>query len=172
MFISLATSSDGNVWTKHPSSPVLVPGGDSSWEKSYVLYPKVVVKNGMFYMYYQGNDTCPEIGLATSADGVNWARYNGNPVIGLQRMPQNVTALGAVGLALADGMFTMMVDEAEGASRVTSNLATSADGVTWSFYAGNPVLTTGSAGTWNYGWLGDGSLRYLHGKVLVLVLRN
>ena len=163
MFISLATSSDGNVWTKHPSSPVLVPGGAGSWEKFYVLYPKVVVKNGTFYMYYQGNDTAPEVGLATSADGANWARYGGNPVIRLSAMPQNITALAATGLALVDGTFTMIVNEAEGASSVTSNLATSSDGITWSFYAGNPILTTGSAGSWNYGWLGDGSLKYLNG---------
>ncbi len=164
MFIGLATSADGDQWTRHPSSPALLPGGSSSWEKSYVLYPKIVQRNGVYSMYYQGNGKPAEIGLATSADGVHWVKHRGNPIVGIHDIGQNTAAVAPSGVEVVNGTFYMLVNKADNDNNATSNLATSADGVSWLFYQGNPVLSTGTPGMWNAGWLGDGTLRYWQGS--------
>jgi predicted GH43/DUF377 family glycosyl hydrolase len=164
MNIGLATSPNGNVWTKHSSSPVITPDGPTSWEKSYTLYPKITFRDGVYFMYYQGNGSELEVGLATSADGITWQKYAGNPVIGLDDVSGTITDLAPAGVTVVDGVFYMIVNEEQNANRVNGYLATSTDGITWTFQGTNPVIPMGNTGTWNSGWIGDGSLRYLQGQ--------
>ena len=79
--IGLATSSDGISWTKHPNNPVLEPGSNG-WD-SYHIYTGPVVTNGSHYsMYYTGQDYSKNrVGLATSPDGLEWSKYEDNPVL-------------------------------------------------------------------------------------------
>lgn len=80
--IGLATSTDGIVWTKHPSNPVLGQGGSGTWDSETLGETNVVLINGVFYMVYTaiGNSGIQSIGLATSLDGINWQKYSGNPI--------------------------------------------------------------------------------------------
>jgi predicted GH43/DUF377 family glycosyl hydrolase len=80
--IGYATSLDGKKWNKYPS-PVLETGPGSEWD-DYVIRPTTVVKeDDMLKMYYWGGrpyfpyeESMPQIGLATSPDGINWTKYN------------------------------------------------------------------------------------------------
>lgn len=72
--VGLATSTDGLEWTKRPE-PVLVPEG---WE-DHLERPDVVLTDDGFVMIYRGSVGGP-MGLATSADGVEWARVSDEPV--------------------------------------------------------------------------------------------
>ncbi len=172
-YIGLATSADGNSWTKHSSSPALTPRGSGSWENTYIMYPKIVQLNGVYYMYYQGDASQAEIGLATSADGVHWEEYEGNPVIRVQDVGGNAAGLAPSGLENVNGMFYMLMNTADNALHANTNLMTSSDGISWSYYQGNPVLTTGAPGTWNGGWIGEWDPPTTsQGKYLVLVLRD
>lgn len=93
---------------KYVGNPILSPTG-SGWESMAVLCPAVIVENGIFYMFYRGDDwtyvrwienqPLPKdladqrwkggkekggwacIGLAYSVDGINFERYRDNPVI-------------------------------------------------------------------------------------------
>lgn len=90
--LGLATSSDGIVFTKHASNPILSPLVDSSWEDLHVFDPHVVVRGATFYMGYTGGTLrrsgapgglsfWEQIGFATSSDGVTWTRDGRNPFV-------------------------------------------------------------------------------------------
>lgn len=99
--IGLATSADGITWQKHDdpetteaafseSDPVLVPGSQAEgnvWDQRNVYQPRVVATlDGLVMLYTSANTvTDPitirqKIGVATSLDGLVWARSRG-PVI-------------------------------------------------------------------------------------------
>jgi hypothetical protein len=89
--IALATSSDGILWTRVGSAPVLIPpGAGSDWDGTYAFRPALVNVRGTWQMYYSGSNhaidpgtTVPYahgIGLATSTDGVSWTKDQDNPV--------------------------------------------------------------------------------------------
>jgi len=78
--IGYATSNDGVSWDKYEGNPVLSPAG--GWEGSQVGYHCVIFHNGKYRMWYTGyNGSDIQIGYATSDDGINWTKYEGNPIL-------------------------------------------------------------------------------------------
>lgn len=79
----LATSTDGIVWTRHPSNPVLMHGPSSSFDEIEASVKGVVEKEGMLYMVYRGIALTGvhSYALATSSDGVSWWKYSQNPIM-------------------------------------------------------------------------------------------
>jgi len=85
--IGRATSPDfTNSWSFYPAStaqpnPILKKSA-SGWDASGVGSPAVVYDGSAFAMIYSGsNGSTYGLGLATSTDGVAWAKYASNPVI-------------------------------------------------------------------------------------------
>jgi len=81
--ICYATSNDGMSWTKQ-SSPVLM--GASGWETGGIYSPAVIYDGTTYGMWYTGendNGMYPQIGYATSKDGVTWSRDPNNPILPL-----------------------------------------------------------------------------------------
>ncbi len=85
--------------------PIFSAGAEGEWD--FYLWggfaSTVVKKDGIFYLYYQGSDgyddeehtvTWRSIGVATSSDGVNFTKYEQNPV--LTWFPNNNLEEGAV----------------------------------------------------------------------------
>jgi predicted GH43/DUF377 family glycosyl hydrolase len=80
--IGYATSEDGMNWTKQESS-VLAAENSNEWDES-IITPQTVIKEGDEYkMWYWAGMTgfpfeasMPQIGLATSPDGINWTKYD------------------------------------------------------------------------------------------------
>ncbi|ANB71481.1 hypothetical protein AYM40_03180 [Paraburkholderia phytofirmans OLGA172] len=73
----IATSSDGIVWRKFDSNPVLQPDG-KSWDVSYIAANgAAIVWKGKILYFYQGRDKSgrTQIGLATSSDGFKFTNY-------------------------------------------------------------------------------------------------
>jgi hypothetical protein len=74
--IGLARSSDGLTFQKEPT-PVLSREATVAWETTAPSSPSVArFPDGTFHMLYQAGTS---IGEATSADGVHWARVDGDP---------------------------------------------------------------------------------------------
>lgn len=74
--IGYATSSDGIVWTKSGSNPVMIKNL-SGFDKRGVGGAYIMGGIGSYTMYYAGFEMGTlhsEIGMATSADGLTWAR--------------------------------------------------------------------------------------------------
>lgn len=147
--IGFATSPDGIVWTKYGGNPVVrtTVGG---YDDQNVLSPSVLYKDGQYYMWYAGRGDRNQIFYATSADGANWTKYPGNPVVRLGGDYEwDNGEIAAPSVLLAGGRLEMWY---QGYSRSTQQRyighATSADGIHWNKDGLNPVLGL-EPGSWD-----------------------
>lgn len=134
-----AESQDGIVWTKPLYYPVLTPGLPGSWDSKSVG-PSAIIKDGNSYkLYYGGTNDMGEsrVGLATSTDGINFTKYP-NPVLYPMGQEYNV---GAATVLKINNTYYMFYNARSGSSSsLKIYLATSADGINWTRYSGNPIL--------------------------------
>jgi branched-chain amino acid transport system substrate-binding protein len=149
---SATTYEPSNDWTKHPSNPVLGVGDPGSWDESWVIMPSVIKEGNTYMMWYRGvaADGLRRIGLATSTDGVTWAKAPANPVLdpGISGdWDENGIVSARV---IKDGAtFKMWYTGADTAGTMRIGYATSGDGTSWTKHSGNPVLDVGGSGAWD-----------------------
>jgi len=132
--IGLATApAPTGPWTVLPE-PVLTPTGSG-----YVASPSVHEVEGGFVMYYVGGPDADSaaIGRATSTDGVTWVT-DPRPVL----VPSQEWERGSIVLVDAELAGQTWVLFYTGDTRSRRGLATSADGVSFTKYAQNPVIDT------------------------------
>lgn len=157
--IGYAYSPDGINWTKHPT-PVLQVGSTSEWDNGFLEGPSVIKDGSTYKMWYCGYDVIPDagptdgkanLGYATSADGINWTKYAGNPIMvtGINTWdsiyvqdPHVIKEGGEYHMWYGGGSNDTYYDQQVG-------YATSTDGITWVKSPLNPVLTRGNAGDWD-----------------------
>jgi len=160
--IGRATSSDGRVWVRDTTNPVILVGAPGQWDAGLVHSGSVLFDGITYRMWYTGmsqgyGSGTSGIGLATSSDGIHWVKDTlDNPVL----------AAGPVGAWDHDGVgecsvvydsasrrYDMFYDgnEVDWFTSRTSGIgyASSADGIHWTKYAHNPVLANGSGGAWD-----------------------
>jgi hypothetical protein len=122
--ICYATSSDGIKWS---AGTVLSSLGG--------LNHSFVFKNGSTYYFYGANDTSFE--RFHSADGLTWTR-DGSGLLPVNGAGWESREVGNIDVWVAEGIWYAL-HEARG-TKWTIGLATSSDGLTWTEYAGNPVI--------------------------------
>lgn len=149
--ICYATSPDGVVWTPH--GVVMEKGDPGSWDETSVAAPVVLFDGTEYKMWYNGvgNPTTVwgMIGYATSCDGIIWKEHPANPVL----TPGDNGGWDDWNIAyysiLYNGSHFFMwysgQQVQDGSAKI--GVATSTDGIGWTKYAGNPVLSPGS-----YSW--------------------
>ena len=131
--IGVASSVDGVHWTKHPG-PVLEPGPRGSWDSGGVADPYVVKRGETLFLYYVGQDSkdTSRLGIASSRDGIHWAKYPHNPVLNLGEPgtfdERGLEAPAVLHVSRGMALFYTARDT-QGTRRI--GLALSADGVTW-----------------------------------------
>jgi len=139
------------------SEPLLRPGANGEWDEKQVLAPHVLKTESEYIMYYSGVDALgvQRIGMATSADGVTWTKYNdpattnkpyadSDPIF----QPGEKSAWDAGWVhqprvfQTADGwvMIYRGTQNAMG-EKMALGLATSPDGIHWTRSSLNPVFT-------------------------------
>ena len=140
-------------WIKY-SEPVLEPGANGAWDHHYVICPDVVFDGTQYRMWYSGGrdiTIADEIGYATSMDGINWEKHEGNPVLKIGESGDWDDAYVREPVLLIDGSTWKMWYE--GVNELTDShqigYATSEDGISWVKYEGNPVLIAGPPGSWD-----------------------
>jgi predicted GH43/DUF377 family glycosyl hydrolase len=92
--IGYATSADGISWSKYNdpatsvnpylnSDPVVHRGPAGSWDSVWVASPAVIKEDSIYRMWYHGEDSNDNsrIGFAYSTDGIDWQKYEGNPLL-------------------------------------------------------------------------------------------
>jgi hypothetical protein len=83
--IFYATSSDGIAWTfGNSGAPVLQAGATGAWDDGRVADARVIQISATSYvMLYRGTPASgmPQIGRATSSDGISWTKTGTTPVV-------------------------------------------------------------------------------------------
>ncbi|HEY3320024.1 MAG TPA: family 43 glycosylhydrolase [Planctomycetota bacterium] len=82
--IGYATSTDGNMWTKHENNPIFQADPKSAWEQHKVTACQVLRQGDWHYMFYIGFFDLhkAQIGIARSKTGISdWERLPSNPII-------------------------------------------------------------------------------------------
>jgi predicted GH43/DUF377 family glycosyl hydrolase len=108
-------------------------------------------------MWYAGEDSqgVDRIGMATSSDGISWTKHSGNPVLDLGAPGSwDSDSISDASVIRENGEYKMWyTGQTYGATSADDvfriGYATSPDGIHWTRYSGNPVLTTGSLGSWD-----------------------
>jgi CSLREA domain-containing protein len=142
-------------WSRN-AEPALEPGNPGEWDSCSVVPGSVVVAERGYRLYYLGSsqDDCGRwmVGMARSADGVEWTRYDdpatrnapysaSDPVL----VPGEVGAWDAYSLSdaivhetgLGWEMFYTGEDEA---GRRAIGYAWSRDGIVWDKHPDNPIM--------------------------------
>ncbi|MDD5326962.1 MAG: hypothetical protein PHY02_03995 [Phycisphaerae bacterium] len=148
-----ATSSDGLNWQTYPD-PVLT-GTTGQWDER-IEVSMVFKDNDTWYMLYRGHNYIGlpyshAIGLASSADGINWQKSEFNPVLtptsgewdGVymdRGEPMNFDPWGI--MKIGSTYHLWFNADNPSLSRATG-LATSTDLVNWTKDANNPIFTHG-----------------------------
>ena len=140
-----ATSSDGINWTRYAGNPVLSTG---SWDSWHVMEPWVILEGGTYKMWYTGDDDSKKrIGYASSTDGINWTKSASYVLEGASGDWDSAYARGPC-VILEGGTYKMWYQGNNGSVSAIC-YATSTDGITWTKYSGNPVLSLGASGEWD-----------------------
>jgi len=149
--IGYASSPDGIQWTKYSGNPILTPGESGSFDDRYLFRPVVFKIGSTYTMYYRGQ---PQVGrrdngIATSTDGVHWTKTG---KLSIQPAPWNNFSYAVGGVTKIGDLYVMGYNgnPLPTEPRFETGVATSTDGVDWTPYAGNPVVTYGSSG-WDSG---------------------
>ena len=147
-------------WTRE-EEPVLTPGSKGEWDQPGIAANSIIATDEGYVMYYAGGGLLSlrgiGIGMATSPDGIHWTKYDdpsttespyaeSDPV--LQSSPEgwdSVSLTAGCVRQTADGweMFYPGKGPLEGSKVAVLRLgyASSDDGIHWTKYEGNPILT-------------------------------
>ena len=145
--IGLARSDDARAWRKEPE-PVLNYGPYGSWDERAVADPCVIRVGPWFYMYYLGQDRArrQRLGIARSADGIQWEKLRSSPVLelgGPGAFDEN--GVGEPAVWQSHGFYWMLYTGRDIRENRRLGLARSTDGVRW-----QKLLTVfAGAGPWD-----------------------
>ena len=150
-------------WTVDPK-PVMTAGEAGSWDEKHVFWPNVVRDEAGFRMYYgaQNRKLQTVIGMATSSDGVTWAKLEA-PVL-IPEESWETTKVDRPRVQQTPDGWIMIYQG--GANVEERGLAISPDGIEWEKYGANPFITgesfpVSSARTWDTSLLyHDGTYYY------------
>ncbi len=147
--ISGAMSLDGDTWYMNVRNPVLHIGYAGDFDDLAIESNEVLYNGSEYMMYYSGHSSSGiRVGLAVSLDGIRWQKSLYNPVLDLGPSGSWDSLCSAYPhIVVTDSQYYMFYSGSNG-SEGGVGLATSTDGIHWTKYAGNPILTHGAPGSW------------------------
>jgi predicted GH43/DUF377 family glycosyl hydrolase len=159
----LATSSDGERWTK--LGPVLSPEG---WEGDYwAANGAALAVEGEFFYWYQAARPA-RIALARSHDGRNWRKHPGPVLDPGPRGSWDERAVADPYVIRASDHYYMYYLGQDRARRQRLGVARSSDGVVWEKLRANPVLELGAHEAFDEAGLGEPAVWAGHGSYWML----
>lgn len=139
--VGYAVSSDGLSWQRGASLPVLGVGGPGKWDDGSMTVGPVIKVDGTYRMYYSGRSPIYgtiHIGLAFSTDGINWTKHPPPVLYAQQGWETNIDA----GDVIKIGDLYYMYYSGNSSAGWKIGIATSPDGINWTRYSGNPILSS------------------------------
>lgn len=151
-------------WTLDPT-PMLEPGPTGAWDSLQVGSPNVIRTTDGYIMYYDGLlGKESQIGMATSPDGIHWAKYNdpattaapyaeSDPILRGQPGAWDAARVIDPNVIQVGNSWVMVYESTPGAVKYGSapyqlGYATSADGIHWTAFSGNPVVSSKQYSDW------------------------
>jgi predicted GH43/DUF377 family glycosyl hydrolase len=146
--IALVESKDGIHWSEPPRL-VLGPRKESGWEDD-VNRPVVLKKKDGYHLWYTGQAAGhSSIGYATSADGVNWKRMAGKPVLSPEKPWEKVAVMCPHVLWDEQQQnYRMWYSGGEQYEPNAIGYASSTDGLKWAKHVANPIFTPDPKSPW------------------------
>jgi len=163
-FLNFTKYSFATDWIKYQNNPVLSPSSND-WDSSNLSSASVIKDQGNYKMWYQANGTHWQIGLATSNDGINWTKYENNPVI----VPANESGFQEAEVlepaVLKTDIYRMWFkSNNQGDTQSRLRLATSTDGLNWQK---NPQPILIGEKSWENKGVANPTVIYKDGKYLM-----
>jgi len=143
------------IWEKELNNPILRRGPPESWDYFAAHGGAVTEIADIYHLYYSGwssleHDFRMRLGLATSYDGVKFAKYEGNPIMQMGIQGQWDMAIDSADTVIGlDDRFHMWYDGVTPNGTYRIGHATSFDGIHWIRDSRNPVMDVGSPGEWD-----------------------
>ena len=140
-------------WTKYPENPVLDLGAPGEWDDGHVEYPMVIKTDSFYEMWYTGGHVGPysgnnKIGYAHSTDGIHWTKHSENPVLSTGSNWDSYYVYSPT-VIKEESTYKMWYVGYAGGTIAAVGHATSSNGINWTKYADNPVLSRGASGEWD-----------------------
>ncbi len=142
-------------WTKDANNPILSGGADGTWNR-HVSSPMVLYNSDSlrYEMWFHASDGPPIwepylIGFATSYDGKNWTKLD-TAVLKPDPGTWDEKLVTFPVVIRENGAYKMWYTGWQGNNPGAIGYATSPDGVNWTKYPSNPVMTAGTA-AWETG---------------------
>jgi beta-1,2-mannobiose phosphorylase / 1,2-beta-oligomannan phosphorylase len=162
--ISEAVSPDGFRWYANLKNPVIrsTPG---TFDSRSMYNPSVVRVPTGYYMYYAGyKEERFEIGLATSPDAIRWTKHGATPVLSGGKAGSWDYCVRQMTVHFDGTLYRGLFDGRSNAGVWSIGYATSPDGVHWTKYEKNPVLTGGEAGSFEEAGVGEPTMVFAANK--------
>ncbi len=147
---------EGTQWERS-DNPLYRPG-TGAWDSDFMTSPSALMgPDGIWRLYYTGASFSHvsgkmRIGMLTSEDGETWTVFSGNPVFEGVAGQWDESILDSH-VRFMGGRYVMwysaLIHPLDDTKEISIGVATSEDGITWTRYAGNPVLSPSSPVAWN-----------------------
>jgi predicted GH43/DUF377 family glycosyl hydrolase len=145
--IGLYTATDGTSFSPYGSNPVLSQGGVGKPDATGVHDPFVIYEDGTFKMWYTGNNGgVYSICYATSTDGTTWTKKDPANVLNQPGSGWGSVYFGDPCVVKFEGTYWMFLSGSSVANNELVGLATSTDGVSWTLYSSNPIMSKAPTG--------------------------
>lgn len=146
-----AVSADGRTWTIE-AEPAIPRGATGTWDDHTLQFPNILEVNGILYCYYAGKNTDSwanfNIGLVRSFDaGLTWTKYGGNPIV--SGTANYISPRVLYDLEETDPTRRWKMWVGVGSFGLSIYYLYSADGLSWTSFGANPVLSLGGSGAWD-----------------------
>jgi len=167
-YILYKESVDGINWTTF-SNPVLYPGSSNSWDSKSVQPSAILRENGIYKMYYCGFSNEYDswhVGLATSFNGINWTKHPQPVLYGTSGWEYQLNASAIVKLNGTYFLYYTGLNMAQ----YEIGVAVSSDGINFTKYSGNPILTNDKP--WELNGILDGSVIMDNGTLKMVFMNS
>ncbi|MBN1936509.1 MAG: serine hydrolase [Anaerolineae bacterium] len=150
-------------WSEHSASPVVLPGDAGAWDDAVISEAKVIFDGATFHLWYAGRWRHPEglktpmdVGYATSPDGVQWTKYEANPVLVRGELGGYDENIISAPMVLFDGeTYHMWFSAVNFKGDWSLNYAASTNGVRWIKTTQNPLLKETHDARWDAVYLAE-----------------
>ena len=151
--------------TPYEGNPIISNGPPGSWDAGMAAIPRTVFHDSLFYLFYCGSPnimTDPiAIGYATSTDGINFTKYENNPVFEGDGTGFDAFFVAEPVLIIEDGTWVLYYNASSapnpGPGNAIGRATASSPNGPWTRNE-NAVLKTGNAGEWDFGLITPNSV--------------